>query len=209
MSHEQTETETQAQRRGGEIVRMLDEVRAPASLHEAIARMTASAPATRSPWRAIRLRPAAAGAFALLAAATVAVVLALSGGGPAAPTVLQAATLTGRPATLRAPDEDPSRPGELTISAGGIAYPYWGHRFGWQTAGARTDRLRGRAVTTVFYTNAAARRIGYSIVDGRTLATPSAGRSTRWHGVRFQVLDAAGRTVVTWQRARGSAQRRC
>jgi hypothetical protein len=89
----------------------------------------------------------------------------------------------------------------------GVAYPYWEHRFGWRTAGARRDTLAGRRVMTVFYVAGAGRsggageRIGYSILAGPALQTPSAGRTVDWSGVRFQILRIGGLSVVTWRRA--------
>ena len=64
----------------------------------------------------------------------------------------------------------------------------------------RSDELGGRTVTTVFYANAAGRRIGYSIVDGQALALPIGGRAAVWHGTRFDVLHQGVSTVVTWRR---------
>ncbi len=73
----------------------------------------------------------------------VLVLLLVSGGGSSAPTVLRAWALAREPATQSAPRESTSAPGRLAISAAGIAYPYWGKRFGWHAAGARTDTLAG------------------------------------------------------------------
>jgi hypothetical protein len=143
------------------------------------------------------------GASALAAAAVLGVVaiLALSTGGPASPTVIQASALALRPATLNAPDESPRSPGQLAISADGIPYPYWNRRFGWRTAGARSDRLGGHTVTTVFYSNPGAGRIGYAIVGGRALPIPGESRAINSRGVHFWVLNSAGATVLTWRRA--------
>lgn len=200
MSHERTERQTEdaSQRRVADAVRAID-LAAPAALHASIREMVAAAP---EPQRARpRARIVLGSATALAAATLIAVLLVLGGGGTAAPTVMEASVLGLRSATLAAPDENPRAPGQLTASASGIPYPYWEHRFGWQAAGMRSDRLHGRTVTTVFYANPAGRRIAYSIVDGRALAAPTGGRSAVWSGVRFTVLDARGATVVTWRRA--------
>jgi hypothetical protein len=221
--------DTETQQRMAALVRSLD-VSAPASLHASIGELAAHARhggrarhAWAGPAWVARARPLAliAGTAALVGVAILLLVLALSPGGPAAPTVLQASALALRPATLNAPEENPSTPGLLAISVDGISYPYWESRFGLQTAGARSDRLGGRAVTTVFYAGAGgkqdtplprrpgthaigpstAERIGYSIVAGPALAVPDSGHTVVWHGVRFQLLSAAGSTVVTWRRA--------
>jgi hypothetical protein len=203
MSHEPTDTETQ--RRASMIVRSID-VSAPASLHDSIRELAAQAQRPKRValrWGGLRLpgqlRLLGVGALACLA--ILAAILALSAGGPASPTVLQASALARRPATQNAPDENPRAPGQLAISAQGIPYPYWDRRFGWRTAGVRTDRLGGRSVTTVFYTSVAGRRIAYSIVGGRALAIPSQGQTMLWRGVAFRVFIDSGRTVVTWRRA--------
>jgi hypothetical protein len=184
------------------------EIGAPASLHDSVRELTTAAvrrEGTRSGWaRRVALRRPAAplvGALASAAALIVALVLALGSGGPDAPTVLQASTLGLRPAVIAAPEENPRAPGQLAISAEGIAYPYWNRRFGWQTAGARADELGGRKVTTVFYANSAGRRIGYSIVAGHALPIPVGGHAAVWDHTRFDVLHSGGSTVVTWRRA--------
>lgn len=115
--------------------------------------------------------------------------LALVGGGSAGLTVAQAATLAARPplAAVREPRE-----GSVTIprlSAAGLPFPYWADRFGWQATGVRTDRIGGRATTTVFYRRGA-QQIAYTIVSGHPL-TP---------GRRATTITAGGRHIVTWQR---------
>ncbi len=112
-----------------------------------------------------------AGVAFAAAAVVVVLVLVLTGGGsaPSAPTVLQASGAGLRTATGAAPAENPRTPHLLAASAAGIAYPYWGGRLGWQAVGTRTDTVGGRTVTTVFYTNSRAGRIGYSIVSGAAL----------------------------------------
>jgi hypothetical protein len=203
MSHDLTDTHDQ--RRIAALIGAID-APAPASLHASVRELAAAAPARRAralpDWRS--RRPALLlGATALACAAVLAFVLALDTGGPtvAQPTVLQASALGLRPATRAAPEEQPGAPDRLAISTEGIAYPYWSRRFGWQTAGVRSDSLAGRRVTTVFYSNPAAQRIGYSIVAGPALPVPAAGRTALWRGVSFHVLRSAGATVVTWRRA--------
>lgn len=204
MSNEPTDTETQ--RRTAALVRSID-IGAPASLHGSVHELTTAA-ARRGGSRKWRERvalprPSAllVGALASAAGLIAVLVLALGSSGPSTPTVLQASLLGLRPASTGAPEENPHAPGQLAISTDGIAYPYWNRRFGWQTAGARSDTIGGHSVTTVFYANSAGQRIGYSIVTGGPLPIPGSGHAAVWHGTRFDVLHPGGSTVVTWRRA--------
>jgi anti-sigma factor RsiW len=172
------------------------ETSAPASLQHTIAAMATD----RRSRRATPVRWSFAGVAALASAAAVALVLALTSSTSGLPSVTQASKLALRPATVASPTENPSDHALLATSVDGIAYPYWGKRFGWKTDGARTDRLAGRTITTVFYANSQAQRIGYSIVDGDALAQPT-GQTVERHGVSFRVLQAGGATVLTWRRA--------
>ncbi len=200
--------ELEAQRRVVAIVRGLDEVPAPARLQRSVQTLTADRAVRRR--GAVRRRFAGAmrlrfaGALALAAITVVALVLALTTGPSSqerpAPTVLRASALALSPATLPSPAESPRDRAVLVESVGGISFPYWQDKFGWQTAGARADRVGGRTITTVFYADSASRRIGYSIVAGPPLAIP-AGEVVSRHGVRYHVLDTAGVTVVTWRQA--------
>jgi hypothetical protein len=204
MNHEPTDTDTQ--RRTAALVRSID-IGAPSSLHDSVRELTTAAERRGGSWsrraQGALPRPSAllVGALASAAGLAVVLILALGSSGPGVPTVLQASVLGMRPASTVAPEENPHAPGQLAISAAGIAYPYWNRRFGWQTAGARSDTLGGRMVTTVFYANSAGRRIGYSIVAGRALPIPGGGQAAVWHGTRFDVLHTGASTVVTWRRA--------
>jgi hypothetical protein len=206
MSKESTDTETQ--RSIAALVRSV-EVSAPPALHESVREMVADAERTgrAGAGHGGRLRitrphpsPLLIGALASAAGLIAVLILALGSSGPGAPTVLQASLLGLRPASIAAPEENPHAPGQLAIATEGIAYPYWNRRFGWQTAGARSDTLGGRRVTTVFYANSAGQRIGYAIVAGSALPIPSSGHAAVWHGTRFDVLHPSGSTVVTWRR---------
>jgi hypothetical protein len=145
-----------------------------------------------------RIGFAAAATAALAAVAAVAI--GLSGGGSSGLSMQQAAALTLSPATMPAPAENTTRRAELDASVGGVPFPYWEEHFGWHSSGARSDRIGGRLVMTVFYANAAGRRIGYTIVSGRAPAAHG-GRVIRRWGVPYRVLGQSGATVVTWQRA--------
>lgn len=121
------------------------------------------------------------------------------GGGQAALTVAQAATIAVRPITaaVAEPRDDASTlPG---VRAAGLPFPYWGDRFGWEATGMRTDRLDGRRLTTVFYRRGAA-RIAYTIVAGPALADTGSSSASRRAGTLLSTSTAGGRTVVTWMR---------
>jgi hypothetical protein len=162
-----------------------------------------------------------AGALATAAiAAIAALTVGLAGhagerGRIAQPTVPQAARLGLAKATLPAPNASPTDAAVLDRSAGGISFPNWRPQLGWQASGARSDRLRGHTVTTVFYEPAAGGsasqnaeagsqrdygRVGYAIVEGSALPIPG-GRTTTSHGIAFHTLRADGATVLTWRRA--------
>ncbi len=206
--------ELERQRRAVAIMRSLESVEAPSLLRRSIETSTAGdeepgSAGPRSPrtWRRRRTVPArlqAGAAVALAAAAVVAVVLVLTGGSgtpTAAPTLLQASSAGVRPSTQPPPPQSRHNPNLLAASAAGIAFPYWGDRFGWHTTGARTDTLAGRTVTTVFYTHRGAGRVWYSIVSGAALPVPVGSATVERHGVSFHVVRAANPTVVTWREA--------
>jgi hypothetical protein len=171
------------------------EVRAPSSLHGKVEQLVAGAAPKRRPSGA---RIGLASAFAT-AVATAAIAIGLSGGGAEGLSVRKTAALALSPAKMTAPGESETHRAQLTATVGGVPFPYWKERFGWRSSGARTDRVAGRAVTTVFYTNAQRQRIGYAIASGRAPATWGGTVTKRW-GVSYRVLAQDGATVVTWQR---------
>jgi hypothetical protein len=139
-------------------------------------------------------------AVAIAAAAVVAGVMALlvlPSESPTAPTVAQAAALSGRGATAPPPRRYDGLP-LLDREVDGVHFPRWQERFRWRASGVRVDRLGARRATTVFY-DRARRRIGYTIVGGSALPLP-AGGSTRRGKVSFRALRSGDRTVVTWRR---------
>lgn len=211
--------ELEDQRRAVLLVRSLEQAQAPGLLRRSIelaaggelATVTAAdhnvggaAPAVRRRRpRPALLRPSRLGA-ALALGAAVAVVLVLvltGGGGAAAPTVVQASRPGLLAATGGAPAESPDNHRQLTISAAGIAYPYWGGALGWSATGARTDSVGGRTVTTVFYTSHHGRRIGYSIVSGPALAVPAGSTVVQRHGISFHILAGDNPTILTWRQS--------
>jgi hypothetical protein len=81
-----------------------------------------------------------------------------------------------------------------------VPFPYWEDRFGWRSTGTRSDRIDGRTVTTVFYSDSHGRRIGYAILAG-TPAPRVAGGTIAWRdGVPYRLLTENGAAIVTWLR---------
>lgn len=166
-------------------------VAAPASLRTRIA---AERPAVRAPRRRLQLGVG----LATAAAAALALFLVLPGsaGGPS---VASAAELSTRPATAAAPTPQPAQPKLLARSVGGVAFPNWQEKFGWQANGVRTDTLGGRRTATVFYRKEG-RRLGYTIVDGAPLRVPSDATLVKRAGTELHAFTLHGRPVVTWLR---------
>jgi hypothetical protein len=140
----------------------------------------------------------AAGLAAAAATAALALVVVLSGGGASGPSVAQAANLASKSPTAPAPRPYTQQPVLLRLEVGHVPYPNWDRDFGWKAVGRRTDRLKGRRMTTVFYERRG-RRLAYTIVAGSALSKPDGERSVR-RGVELRSLTAGGRTVVTWRR---------
>lgn len=191
-----------------EFLRSVD-LRAPEQLHQRIQTLVDE----RSP-RGRRLRRGAwtsrltlsldwrlGGGVAVLAAAVIALVIGLSGGGSGALNVREASASTLRPATMAAPAQSTSGRAQLAVAVEGVAFPYWEDRFGLRSTGARTDRVSGRAVTTVFYANDRGQRIGYAIFAG----TPAprligSGRVVSRGGTPYRLSSSGNLRVVTWVR---------
>jgi anti-sigma factor RsiW len=164
-------------------------VSAPSSLRERVD----AAPRARA---SSRRRRALVPAVAALAAAALAAVLVLPSGTPGAPSVVEAAALGQRPAVEPAPR--PATAKLLDRRAAGLPFPDWAEKFGWRAAGARTDTLAGRRMTTVFYAKGA-QRIAYTIVDGAALDEPD-GSDRVVEGTRVRLVRARQPALVTWQR---------
>ncbi len=136
--------------------------------------------------------------------AAIVLAIAFGGGGggsgsTAALTVGQTVAPTLRAATLPAPRESLARHAQLDVAVDGVPFPYWGERFGWHSTGARTDRVDGRTVTTVFYANSGDQRVGYAIFAGAPM--PKTGGVVNWRGgVSYRLFDEHGVAVVTWLR---------
>ena len=187
-----------------ELLRSFD-APAPESLHRQVESLLATRRgrpfARRSSRRSSFSSPlgfAGAGAVAV-AVVAIAIVVGLGGGSPAL-SLRQVTAPTLRAATLPAPRESETHHAQVAAAVDGVPFPYWGERFGWHTTGARDDRLDGRTVTTVFYANAAGRRIGYAILAGSPAPQVSGGVIAWRGGMPYRLLTENGVSVVVWQR---------
>jgi hypothetical protein len=176
-------------------------VQAPPQLRARIADERAKAQRTAPSRRRWAFRPPAlAAGLAACAAAVALAVVALTGGGAAGPSVDDAVALALRPATAPAPAVDGTNATALKESVDGVSFPNyrWSEKK-WTTAGARDDRVDGRAAKTVVYRGPKG-DVGYTIVGGRALAEPHGARIVNRNGVRLAVLRKDGVDVVTWRR---------
>jgi hypothetical protein len=131
-------------------------------------------------------RPVLAGGVAVALALAIAVVMSL--GGPAGPSVVDAAQLSPLPS-----EGGPAR------GFAGVRYPDWSDKFGWYTVGGRDDRLGGRRTTTVFYRHTH-HRIGYTVISGRTIEPPDDAEVLRVKGVVLHRFKLGVQDVVTFER---------
>jgi hypothetical protein len=143
-----------------------------------------------------RLLAPAAGVAALI---VVAVVVVLSLGGPAGPSVVQASELAQLPSTERTPAQDTRNPALLERRLEGVTFPDWSKEFGWHADGARTDRLDGRRAETVFYTHHG-HRIGYTVISGKPLEMPENAQNVRRNGLEMWRYMDGDRTVLVFER---------
>jgi hypothetical protein len=188
-----------------EFVHAID-VRAPDSLHRRVESLVAeSRPLGRrrrtGSGRSFRLAPRLAATGAIAAAlAAVAIAVGLSGGGSPTLSQSQAVALTLRPATETAPPESTRNHTELAAAVEGVSFPYWEGRLGWRSTGARTDRVGGRNVTTVFYADGHGHRIGYAIVAGSPPPRSAGGVVRSRGGTSYRLLAENGVPAVVWLR---------
>jgi hypothetical protein len=87
----------------------------------------------------------------------------------------------------------------LDLSVQGLAFPNL-RSVGWRVGGVRTDTVRDRDATTVFYRRGS-RRIGYTIVTGRPLSPHAGARVVRRGELSLATFPVDGRTVVSWERS--------
>ncbi len=143
------------------------------------------------------------GAAAVVAVVAIAFVLAgLGHSGSPALSMRQTAAPMLRAATMPAPPKSNADPAKLAAAVDGVEFPYWADRFGWHSTGMRDDRMDGRAVTTVFYSDSHGHRIGYAIVAGSPAPRVRDGGVALWrNGVSYRTLSADGVAIVSWLRA--------
>jgi hypothetical protein len=143
-------------------------------------------------WR-LRAATAVAGAAAVLAVAL------LLPGGPATPSLTQAAGLASRGAAGPAPTPDPDDPGvKLSEQVGDAYFPNWTSTLGWRPTGLRSDFLEMHRAVTVYYTLGSG-RLAYTILSAPALPQPAA-RVTVQNGMTVRTLRLHGRLMVTWRR---------
>jgi hypothetical protein len=182
--------ELSAQRYAVDAVRATEEVRAPAALR---ARVSLARPVRRSHRTRFALAAAAA------AAGAAAIVLTIGGTPAVAPTVADAAVLGQRPPVAAVPDAEDDVATLPGPRAAGLGFPYWEDHFHWKAIGARQDRFKGRATSTVFYRRHH-RTVAYTIVAGPPLRLGEAAQRTTRRGTTLHTLTSHGRRVVTWLR---------
>jgi hypothetical protein len=180
-----------------ELVRSSD-VRAPDALHQRVQALVAEheRPARRRP----SPRGAVAVTLALAVVVAVALVTSLGHSGSSTLSVRQAAAPLLRAATMSAPAESGANHTMLAAAVDGVRFPYWDERFGWRSTGQREDRLDGRTVKTVFYSDSHGRRIGYAIVAGTPAPRVDGGTALRRGGVTYRTISEHGLAVVVWLR---------
>lgn len=173
----------------------LREDRAPTALRIRIQLMAALAQRRRAAAR----RRALGAAAGVLAAAALATPLLLLTGSAAAPSLADALTPAHKAAVAHVAEPVDGRPTLPHLTGAGLAFPYWGDRFGWTATGLRRDRLSGRTLTTVLY-----RRgklwLAYTIVSGAPLRPPASAHVEVRNGTRLTTFALGGRNVVIWLR---------
>jgi anti-sigma factor RsiW len=175
---------------------LAEEERVPESLRTAVEADVRARAARRGRSRRTVPRLAVAMAGAVAAAIVAAVVFT---GGPGAPSVADAAGLGTQPPTAPAPPPTGKAGTRLALAVEGVHFPNLKVFAGWSTAGARHGHIGDRDATVVVYRKDG-RRLGYVIVAGGGLASPSGGQTTIVHGVGYQTLRLSGRLAVTWRR---------
>jgi anti-sigma factor RsiW len=184
------------QRRGIAAMHALANEPAPAPLRASIEARVRGRGAQRG--RAWRFLPRLAMGGAAALAAAIVLVVALSGG-PAGPSVADAARLAALPPTGPAPSRLHSGRTELAARIDGVVFPDLRRSYGWRPVGVRHGRVDGRKATVVYYAKGN-RRVAYAIVSGSGLPKPSGAQAALRRGVEYQTLRLQDRPAVTWRR---------
>jgi len=140
-----------------------------------------------------------AGSFAAVAAAAVAVVVISLGGTPS-PGVLATVELAGKGPALPAPRHDPANPVLLQAKSDGLPFPDWAAKFQWRASGARTDQIKDRDATTVYYDSPTGARLAYTILGGGAIEPPDSARTVQIRGKDFHLLTRDDMRIVVWER---------
>lgn len=195
--------EAELEQRAVEALYALRADRAPDQLRENVDRLRSdhARGRTRRPasgraraWSPAVLAPAAG----LLAVAILAVALALPGGAPGSPSIVQAADLAAQGPLLAAPPPSPMAPADkLSQRVQDLEFPNWS-RFGWRPTGQRIDRINGRLAVTVYY-RWNRRTIAYTIVQTPALHQLRLAYQS-YGGTAFQTTTMRHRVLVTWRR---------
>jgi hypothetical protein len=189
-------------REESELIELLHSIdaEAPPRLHQQVRSMVEERPRRRAPLTGgLGLRLGLGGAA--VAGAVVALAIALGSSGAGGLSLTEASAVTLRAATLPPPAESRRDRAQLTASVDGIAFPYWGERFGWRQDGSRVDRIGGRTIETVFYGDGRGHRVGYAIVAGTPAPAIAAGSSSWRGGTRYRLARIGGVEVITWTRS--------
>jgi hypothetical protein len=186
------------QERAVALIRALDEP-APDALRarvEALTGGTSATPPTRAAHgRRRRMRRTLVLPAATALAVAIAALVILIGGSGSPPTVPQVAHLALSAATLPAPGVEPGKPGLLRMSAAGIPFSNWPR---WRPAGARTDVVNGRRITTVLYRAPNGVQVGYAIASGAALQGGEPSRGA--YNVTYTLGHQGSARFVTWVR---------
>ncbi len=177
------------QRRAMTLIRgAAQEVRAPLALRERLEadRARLARPRARRRWFSV----------AMAGAAAAAVLLAVVFAGPSGPTLQEAAAFGAQGPAGPPP---PAQGKLLAVEQDGVAFPEWGAKFGWRTAGIRMGEIDGRDATTVYYEKEG-KTLAYTIVGGDALDTPDAKTVTA-EGTPVELFRTDdGRPAATWER---------
>ncbi len=181
----------ESERIGAAIRSAVEGVEAPTALRSQIVRDERRKPVPRRRWIAVPV-------LGVLLAAVITTVALLTLGSGGGPTLADVAGLALRAPTQAAPPSDRGDERFLRAEVGGVQFPNYRYSTPYRTAGARSDEVRGRHALTVVY-GLGAKRIGYTIVDGRPLPVPSGARWVTREGLRVAILRRRGARVVTWR----------
>ena len=68
-----------------------------------------------------------------------------------------------------------------------MAFPEWGAKFGWETAGIRKGEVEGRDATTVYYEKEG-KTLAYTIVGGDALDVPDDAKTVTVEGTPINLF---------------------